>query len=113
MPKTRPQYPEQFGREAVQLVRSGRSIGDVAESLGCRNRRCATGPSRSRSIAENVMPARYGTSRATLTRAGAREVPLAVCPCLVDVRRNTDSMGAWMVARAAIGAVVAPAGPRG
>jgi transposase len=34
MPKTRPPYPEQFGREAVQLVRSGRSIGDVAESLG-------------------------------------------------------------------------------
>jgi transposase len=34
MPKTRPPYPEQFRREAVQLVRSGRSIADVAESLG-------------------------------------------------------------------------------
>jgi transposase len=34
MPKTRPPYPEQFRREAVQLVRSGRSIADVAASLG-------------------------------------------------------------------------------
>jgi transposase len=34
MPKTRPPYPEQFRREAVELVRGGRSIPDVAESLG-------------------------------------------------------------------------------
>jgi transposase len=34
MPKTRPPYPEQFRREAVELVRGGRSIRDVAESLG-------------------------------------------------------------------------------
>lgn len=34
MPKTRPPYPEQFRREAVQLVRDGRSIPDVAASLG-------------------------------------------------------------------------------
>jgi transposase len=34
MPKTRPPYPEQFRREAVELVRGGRSIADVAESLG-------------------------------------------------------------------------------
>jgi transposase len=34
MPKTRPPYPEQFRREAVELVRSGRAISDVAESLG-------------------------------------------------------------------------------
>jgi len=34
MPKTRPPYPEQFRREAVVLVRQGRSIADVAESLG-------------------------------------------------------------------------------
>jgi transposase len=34
MPKTRPPYPEQFRREAVELVRQGRSIADVAESLG-------------------------------------------------------------------------------
>jgi transposase len=33
MPKTRPPYPEQFRREAVGLLRSGRSIPDVAESL--------------------------------------------------------------------------------
>ena len=34
MPKTRPPYPEQFRQEAVELVRSGRSIRDVAEGLG-------------------------------------------------------------------------------
>lgn len=35
MPKTRPPYPPEFRREAVQLVRSGRSVKDVADSLGC------------------------------------------------------------------------------
>jgi transposase len=35
MPKTRPPYPPEFRREAVGLVRSGRSVKDVAESLGC------------------------------------------------------------------------------
>jgi transposase len=34
MPRTRPPYPEEFRRDAVGLVRSGRSIRDVAESLG-------------------------------------------------------------------------------
>jgi transposase len=34
MPKTRPAYPEQFRREALELVRQGRAIPDVAESLG-------------------------------------------------------------------------------
>ena len=34
MPKTRPAYPEQFRREALELVHRGRSIPDVAESLG-------------------------------------------------------------------------------
>jgi transposase len=33
MPKTRPPYPEQFRREAVELVGQGRSIRDVAQSL--------------------------------------------------------------------------------
>jgi transposase len=35
MPQSRPPYPEQFRQEAVQLVRAGRSVKDVAESLGC------------------------------------------------------------------------------
>src|SRR5271163_3292551 len=35
MPKTRPPYPPEFRREAVQLVLAGRSVKDVAESLGC------------------------------------------------------------------------------
>ncbi|HEY3019462.1 MAG TPA: transposase [Solirubrobacteraceae bacterium] len=34
VPKTRPPYPEEFRRDAVGLVRSGRSIRDVAESVG-------------------------------------------------------------------------------
>jgi transposase len=34
MPKTRPPYPEQFRRGAVQLIRDGRSFSDVAASLG-------------------------------------------------------------------------------
>ena len=34
MPKTRPAYPEQFRREALELVHRGRSIPDVAGSLG-------------------------------------------------------------------------------
>lgn len=35
VPRTRPPYPEQFRREAVALVRrEGRSIRDVADSLG-------------------------------------------------------------------------------
>jgi transposase len=35
MPRTRPPYPPQFRLEAVQLVLGGRSVRDVAESLGC------------------------------------------------------------------------------
>ena len=34
MPRTRPPYPEEFRREAVELVRGGRSLADVAKSLG-------------------------------------------------------------------------------
>ena len=34
MPKSKPPYPEEFRREAVELVRQGRAIADVAESLG-------------------------------------------------------------------------------
>ena len=34
MPKSRPPYPEQFRGEAVQLVRDGRSVPDVAALLG-------------------------------------------------------------------------------
>ena len=34
MPKSKPPYPEEFRREAVELVRQGRSIPDVASALG-------------------------------------------------------------------------------
>jgi transposase len=35
MPRTRPAYPSEFRAEAVQLVLAGRSVRDVAGSLGC------------------------------------------------------------------------------
>jgi transposase len=34
MPKSRPPYPEEFRRAAVQMVRGGRTIPDVAGALG-------------------------------------------------------------------------------
>ncbi len=34
MPTTRPAYPEEFRREAVQLLRAGRTPRELAESLG-------------------------------------------------------------------------------
>ena len=34
MPKTRPAYPPEFRREAVQLLRAGRTPRELAESLG-------------------------------------------------------------------------------
>ncbi len=34
MPKSRPPYPEEFRRETIALVRGGRTISDVAGSLG-------------------------------------------------------------------------------
>jgi transposase len=44
MPKTRPAYPGEFRREAVQMLRAGRTPRELAESLGVseqtlRNRR--------------------------------------------------------------------------
>jgi transposase len=35
MPRTRPPYPPEFRREAVQLVLAGRTVKDVAGALGC------------------------------------------------------------------------------
>jgi transposase len=34
VPKTRPAYPEQFRREAIELLRGGRTPRELAESLG-------------------------------------------------------------------------------
>jgi transposase len=34
VPKTRPAYPDEFRREAVQMLRSGRTPRELAESLG-------------------------------------------------------------------------------
>jgi transposase len=35
MPRSRPPYPPEFRREAVQLVLAGRTVKDVAGALGC------------------------------------------------------------------------------
>lgn len=34
VPKTRPAYPEEFRRKAVQMLRAGRTPRELAESLG-------------------------------------------------------------------------------
>src|SRR5215208_5145030 len=34
VPRTRPAYPEDFRREAVELLRQGRTPGELAKSLG-------------------------------------------------------------------------------
>lgn len=34
MPKTRPAYPPEFRREAVQMLRAGRTPRELAQSLG-------------------------------------------------------------------------------
>ena len=34
VPKTRPAYPEEFRREAVQMLRAGRTPRELSESLG-------------------------------------------------------------------------------
>jgi transposase len=34
VPKTRPAYPQEFRREAVQMLRAGRTPRELAESLG-------------------------------------------------------------------------------
>ena len=34
MPKTRPAYPQEFRREAIQMLRAGRTPSELAESLG-------------------------------------------------------------------------------
>lgn len=34
MPKTRPAYPDEFRREAVQMLRAGRTPRELAQSLG-------------------------------------------------------------------------------
>jgi transposase len=34
MPRTRPEYPAEFRREAIELLRAGRSPRELSESLG-------------------------------------------------------------------------------
>ena len=34
MPRTRPAYPPEFRREAIELLRAGRTLRELSESLG-------------------------------------------------------------------------------
>jgi len=34
VPRTRPAYPPEFRREAIELLRAGRSVSELSESLG-------------------------------------------------------------------------------
>jgi transposase len=54
VPKTRPPYPGEFRRDAVALVRRGRSVRDVAESLGVSGQSLHIWSSSTNSIAENA-----------------------------------------------------------
>src|SRR3954454_20155037 len=52
VPRTRPAYPPEFRREAIELLRQGRTPGELSESLGVspqtlRNWRPAPAPDRS------------------------------------------------------------------
>jgi transposase len=43
MPRSRPPYPEEFRREAVELVRSsGRSVNEIAKDLGVSGQSLST-----------------------------------------------------------------------
>jgi transposase len=55
MPKSRPPYPDQFRREALELVRQGRSIPDVAESLGVTAQSLRIGSVRTSAIVVRAM----------------------------------------------------------
>ena len=57
VPKTRPAYPPEFRREAVQMLRAGRTPRELAESLASRGRRYVTGAGRTRSIATSATTA--------------------------------------------------------
>jgi transposase len=54
VPRTRPPYPEDFRRDAVGIVRAGRSICDVAESLGVSQRTLRNWVKQDHSIAKNA-----------------------------------------------------------
>jgi hypothetical protein len=57
VPKTRPAYPQQLRREAVELLRAGGTPRELSETLAFRSRRCATGAARTSAIATSVTTA--------------------------------------------------------
>jgi hypothetical protein len=72
MPKTSPDYPEQYRRLALELVCQGRSIPDVAASLGSRRRRCATGSVRTSASVASATTGSPAPSARSCVRRGAR-----------------------------------------
>ena len=58
VPKTRPAYPDEFRREAIELLRAGRTPRELAESLGVSQQTLRrTGVARTSSIATTATTA--------------------------------------------------------
>jgi hypothetical protein len=57
VPRSRPPYPDEFRREALQMLRAGRSPRELAEALAPPSRRCATGGARTSVIAASATTA--------------------------------------------------------
>jgi transposase len=55
VPKTRPPYPDEFRREALAMLRAGRSPRELAEALGVSEQTLRTGAGRTSSIATSAM----------------------------------------------------------
>ena len=72
VPKIRPAYPDEFRREAVQMLRAGRTPRELAESLGVSQQTLVTGAVRTRSIATNATTGRPAMSRRSCAGCGAR-----------------------------------------
>src|SRR4051794_5932356 len=49
-PNTRPAYPPEVRREAVQMLRAGRTPHELAQGSGCPRRRSGTGAARTRLV---------------------------------------------------------------
>ena len=71
VPKTRPPYPEEFRRDAVGLVRSGRSIRDVAEKAEqCPVDFKMVTPEQAKAAVEQFMANDAARPRPAVTEAG-------------------------------------------
>jgi transposase len=54
VPKTRPAYPPEFRREAVQMLRAGRAPRELAQSLGVSEQPVRQGGAYDNAVAESL-----------------------------------------------------------